>query len=122
MKKTLLLLLSCMLILACSTKNKSESEKETMTLLGDSLSPDGKMKYLKYRMTHSQDSSIFWAIIPSEKKNVKPEEKRVPAGYHVQGWTENNELILLKVDTSQLKQLELKDGMTLHGVVVKIKK
>jgi hypothetical protein len=40
----------------------------------------------------------------------------------VQGWTENNELILLKVDTSQLKQLELKDGMILHGVVVKIKK
>ncbi len=120
MNKILLIFVG-LLILACATKSKLD-KPETMTLLGDSLSPDGKMKYLKYRMSHSTDSSIFWAIVPASTKNVKPQDKLVPAGYLVQGWTENNELVLLKVDTSQLKQLELKDGMILHGVVVKIKK
>jgi len=122
MKKSLLVILS-IIIISCSTKSKLESDKsERMTLLSDSLSPDGKMKYLKYRLSHSQDSSVFWAIVPASSKNVKTQEKLVPTGYHVQGWTENNELVLLKVDTSQLKQLDLKDGMILHGVVVKIKK
>jgi hypothetical protein len=122
MKKLLVIVISCISAAACTTKSQPEDKKETMTLLSDSLSPDGKMKYLKYRMSHSEDSSVFWAIVPATKSGIKPKEKLVPTGYHVQGWTENNELILLKVDTSQLKQLELKDGMILHGVVVKVKK
>ncbi len=121
MQRACVIFLSLFFFLACSTKHENE-KSETMILLGDSLSPDGKMKYLKYSLHNSpQDSSIFWAIVPAKEKNSKIEEKRVPIGYHVQGWTENNELILLKVDTSQMKQLDLKDGMILHGVVVKIK-
>lgn len=121
MQKSFLWVVSFLILLGCATQPKSETP-ETITLLGDSLSPDGKMKYLKYKLKHSaEDSSVFWAIVPSQDKDAKLAEKRVPTGYHVQGWTENNELILLKVDTSQMKQLELKDGMILHGVVVKIK-
>ena len=101
------------------------TESQDLVLISDSISPNKAYKYFEYQFDNGGlgYSRLFWSVVKNNPSKVDLEKGLIPDGYKIIGWTNENELILIKWEPYYGKsdQIELKSGMKLNGVKIILK-
>ena len=80
-------------------------KQQRFKIISSSISPNDAFVYYQYvskEKTTALDSLIniaeneYWAVVKNNKANANLTQGRIPSNYTIKGWTNKNELILLK--------------------------
>ena len=121
-----LLLISILFFVSCSDDETGHFIiDEHFVLLKDSVSPNGEYKYLTYQYDTGAFgySRVFWSVIRVGDEGKDILREKIPDGYKIKGWTENNELELIKWEPYYYKDdyVDLKTGSEFKGIKLIVK-
>jgi hypothetical protein len=108
---------------AAAFHSKHALESADFVLISEAISPNKTHKYYEYQFDNGGFgySKVFWSVIKHNNDTSNLEHGRIPDGYKIIGWTNENELILEQWKPYyDIKQTELKNGMEINGVKIKI--
>jgi|TARA_R100000541_G_scaffold58647_2_gene70176 hypothetical protein len=112
-----------MYFVACSSPDNPHFETATdFILLNKENSPNELYKYYEYQFNTGAFgySRVFWSVVKANSLNPDLSKSLIPDGYHIKGWSENNELILEEWEPYYYKseEVDLSSGMEFLGVKI----
>lgn len=129
LKMKFLFPLLLLLVVSLTACNFFQAEERRVTdqdfeMMEDIPSPDGQHRILIYHYnTGALDfSRAWWAITPSEYRNLNLVDYEIPDGYKTAGWSGDGELLVEKWEPYYYRQKlgELKTGDVFKGVKVRL--
>ena len=96
-----------------------------LIVLVDSISPDSNFRYITYQFDNGGFgySRVFWTAFRNTADTLNLANTKIPDGYKIKGWSENNELILEKWEPYYYKDMEVnyKTGSEFYGIRLIVK-